>query len=96
VDFSYTGDDLTVDLCASLCDGYNFMGVEFGRECYCGNTGTTQVDWCDVLTVHVLIDSIAVQSGSVPVSSQSDLTCSNPLYACSGNSLQLCGGARYE
>ena len=31
-------DDLmTVEKCASVCDGYDLFGVEYGRECYCGN-----------------------------------------------------------
>ncbi|KAH0559498.1 hypothetical protein GP486_003989 [Trichoglossum hirsutum] len=30
-------DDLmTVELCRDGCSGYNFFGVEYGRECYCG------------------------------------------------------------
>lgn len=28
---------MTVELCAALCAGYNFYGVEYGSECYCGN-----------------------------------------------------------
>ena len=28
---------MTVELCASLCNGYTFYGVEYGSECYCGN-----------------------------------------------------------
>ncbi|KAK3335420.1 WSC domain-containing protein [Cercophora scortea] len=33
-------DDMTVDVCAAFCAGKNaqMMGVEYGRECYCGNT----------------------------------------------------------
>ncbi|KAG8814910.1 hypothetical protein FRC19_001415, partial [Serendipita sp. 401] len=33
-------DDLTPAKCQSLCDaqGFNLAGVEFGRECFCGNT----------------------------------------------------------
>lgn len=34
-----SGDDMTVQKCISSCkaDGYSHAGVEFGRECYCGN-----------------------------------------------------------
>ncbi|KAG8868256.1 hypothetical protein FRC20_003734 [Serendipita sp. 405] len=33
-------DDLTPAKCQSLCEvqGFNLAGVEFGRECFCGNT----------------------------------------------------------
>ena len=32
------GDDaLTVEICAAYCSSYQYFGVEYGRECYCGN-----------------------------------------------------------
>ncbi len=32
------GDDaLTVETCAAFCSSYQYFGVEYGRECYCGN-----------------------------------------------------------
>ncbi|KAH9905697.1 WSC domain-containing protein [Xylariomycetidae sp. FL2044] len=36
---SYSSDAMTVDTCASFCQKRNFanFGVEYGRECYCGN-----------------------------------------------------------
>ncbi|KAK4983101.1 hypothetical protein LTR66_008958 [Elasticomyces elasticus] len=37
---------MTVELCAQFCSGYTFMGVEYGSECYCGNSvanGSSQV-----------------------------------------------------
>lgn len=30
-------DDMTVEACAAFCQGYHYFGVEYGRECYCGN-----------------------------------------------------------
>ncbi|KAF4304114.1 wsc-domain-containing protein [Botryosphaeria dothidea] len=30
--------DMTVENCASFCAGYTYFGVEYGAECYCGNT----------------------------------------------------------
>lgn len=32
--------DLTIDKCLSLCEdkGFNYAGVEYGEECYCGNS----------------------------------------------------------
>jgi hypothetical protein len=38
---------MTVEKCISLCHGYTYVGVEYGRECYCGNSfesGTTAPD----------------------------------------------------
>ncbi|KAI4235546.1 MAG: hypothetical protein LQ349_003079 [Xanthoria aureola] len=31
-------DTMTVGKCAAFCQGYTYMGVEYGSECYCGNT----------------------------------------------------------
>jgi hypothetical protein len=28
---------MTVEMCATFCDGYEYFGVEYGSECYCGN-----------------------------------------------------------
>ena len=33
---STASDSMTVESCASFCDGTNYFGVEYGRECYCG------------------------------------------------------------
>ena len=30
--------DMTIEYCASNCTGYTYFGVEFGNECYCGNS----------------------------------------------------------
>lgn len=30
-------DDMTVEMCAEYCTPYQYFGVEYGRECYCGN-----------------------------------------------------------
>ncbi|KAI9673289.1 MAG: hypothetical protein M1829_004354 [Trizodia sp. TS-e1964] len=31
-------DTMTIETCATFCSGYNYFGVEDGRECYCGNS----------------------------------------------------------
>ena len=31
-------DEMTHEMCATTCAGYNYFGVEYGRECYCGWT----------------------------------------------------------
>lgn len=35
---SFATDLMTVESCATFCETYTFFGVEYGRECYCGNT----------------------------------------------------------
>ncbi|KAH8789407.1 WSC domain-containing protein [Hyaloscypha sp. PMI_1271] len=35
----YASDSMTLEYCAGYCAGvYKYWGVEYGRECYCGNT----------------------------------------------------------
>ncbi|OAA49482.1 Carbohydrate-binding WSC [Metarhizium rileyi] len=34
----YADDKMTLESCAKFCDGLAYFGVEYGRECYCGNT----------------------------------------------------------
>ncbi|CAF9936950.1 MAG: hypothetical protein HETSPECPRED_010510 [Heterodermia speciosa] len=36
--FSTVNEALSVELCAAICKGYTYFGVEYFRECYCGNT----------------------------------------------------------
>lgn len=31
------GDDMTIEKCAADCAGYSYFGLEFGKECFCGN-----------------------------------------------------------
>lgn len=37
-DLAYYDDAMTVEKCAAACAGYTWFGVEYGRECYGGNT----------------------------------------------------------
>lgn len=44
---AYFNDSMTVEACANACVGYTWFGVEYGRECYCGdviNTGSVVAD----------------------------------------------------
>ncbi|OAG11608.1 heme peroxidase [Paraphaeosphaeria sporulosa] len=34
---SVADDNMAVDLCAATCSQYHFFGLEYARECYCGN-----------------------------------------------------------
>ncbi|KAI1498524.1 WSC domain-containing protein [Biscogniauxia marginata] len=34
---SYTAANMTLDACASFCDGSAYFGAEYGSECYCGD-----------------------------------------------------------
>lgn len=40
-DKTYADDDMTLESCAKFCDGLAYFGVEYGRECYCGETLAT-------------------------------------------------------
>ncbi|KAI0122886.1 hypothetical protein BJ170DRAFT_116294 [Xylariales sp. AK1849] len=33
-----SSDSMTLEDCATFCDGYHYFGTEYGGECYCGNT----------------------------------------------------------
>ncbi|KAF4635308.1 hypothetical protein G7Y89_g2796 [Cudoniella acicularis] len=35
---AFAADTMTVESCEASCAGYTYFGVEYGRECYCGNT----------------------------------------------------------
>jgi WSC domain len=35
---AYAYDSMTVQSCAADCTGFSYFGVEYGRECYCGDT----------------------------------------------------------
>ncbi|KAI0167128.1 heme peroxidase [Hypoxylon sp. FL1284] len=35
---SYPNDALTLEMCASNCTDFTYWAVEYGRECYCGDT----------------------------------------------------------
>lgn len=36
-DFEYYDDTMTIEKCEAACTGAKYFGVEYGRECYCGN-----------------------------------------------------------
>jgi hypothetical protein len=35
---------MTYASCAAFCSGYNYFGVEYGSECYCGDSFTNPTD----------------------------------------------------
>jgi hypothetical protein len=35
---TYAADTMTLESCQAFCAGYDYFGVEYARECYCGNT----------------------------------------------------------
>jgi hypothetical protein len=42
---SYSSDDgMTKEACGAFCSEYNYFGVEFGKECFCGNAITPGAD----------------------------------------------------
>lgn len=36
-DVFYTNDNMTIEMCSSICSGFNYFGVEYYHECHCGN-----------------------------------------------------------
>ncbi|KAE9375954.1 WSC-domain-containing protein [Stipitochalara longipes BDJ] len=36
--YAYYDDSMTVEKCAAACSTFAWFGVEYGRECYCGNS----------------------------------------------------------
>ncbi|CAO1626462.1 unnamed protein product [Jaminaea pallidilutea] len=38
---SSASDSMTVEMCAATCANYQYMGLEYTRECFCGNSLTT-------------------------------------------------------
>lgn len=37
VDKSFASDDMTIAKCSAFCVDFQYAGLEYGRECYCGN-----------------------------------------------------------
>jgi len=35
---TFASDDMTLEACAQFCAAYTYFGVEYSRECYCGNS----------------------------------------------------------
>ncbi|EFE33119.1 uncharacterized protein ARB_07870 [Trichophyton benhamiae CBS 112371] len=35
---AFVKENMTIAACSSLCKGYQFFGLEYGTECYCGDT----------------------------------------------------------
>ncbi|WVR06724.1 hypothetical protein IAU60_003756 [Kwoniella sp. DSM 27419] len=46
------GDDMSVDVCTEFCgaSGFKYAGVEYGRECYCGNEFSNGASALDLST----------------------------------------------
>lgn len=76
------GDDrniMTIDLCVAECLrlGFLYAGLEYGSECYCGPL---------ITPTHQQV------YGNTSTKENMLLTCSNPEFACRGNTAQMCGG----
>ncbi|KAK4569587.1 hypothetical protein LTR86_003350 [Recurvomyces mirabilis] len=67
------------ELCVNQCilGGYPYAGVEFGKQCFCG--------W------HIGPSSSLVSNGQVAADGLT-LVCNDPLYSCTGNRTEQCGG----
>ncbi len=38
---TFASDTMTLEACQAFCSAYKYFGVEYARECYCGDTFTT-------------------------------------------------------
>ncbi|KAL2134895.1 hypothetical protein VTI74DRAFT_10530 [Chaetomium olivicolor] len=38
---TFASDDMTLEACQAYCSAYTYFGVEYARECYCGNSFNT-------------------------------------------------------
>ncbi|KAK0104489.1 hypothetical protein ONS95_004777 [Cadophora gregata] len=65
-----SGPNTDVETCGAACVGYNFFGVEYGQECYCGNV--------------IRSGSIAQESADPKVNGCSIVCAANPLEYCGG------------
>ncbi|KAK3940061.1 glyoxal oxidase-like protein [Diplogelasinospora grovesii] len=36
--FTFAADTMTLEACQAFCSSYTYFGVEYARECYCGNS----------------------------------------------------------
>ncbi|KAF9880502.1 copper radical oxidase [Colletotrichum karsti] len=46
-DSGTSSDSMTKEVCAEFCKDYKYFGVEYGRECYCGNVLTSSATKVD-------------------------------------------------
>lgn len=47
---AFFDDYMTVEKCATACTGFKYFGLEYGRECFCGNnlnTGSVETELTD-------------------------------------------------
>ncbi|KAH7368772.1 WSC domain-containing protein [Plectosphaerella cucumerina] len=69
------GDKMSIDLCIATCEGSNFAGVEYGRECWCGERLNVEGD-------------PPAEGVARPGELLEDAECG---FACPGDGSQFCG-----
>ncbi|KAM0328695.1 hypothetical protein ACHAQA_005108 [Verticillium albo-atrum] len=69
------GDEMDIELCLDVCAGYNYAGVEYGRECWCGDRLNAEGD-------------VLAEGSAVPGELLEDDECR---FLCPGNKLHFCG-----
>ncbi|KAK6341387.1 hypothetical protein TWF696_008464 [Orbilia brochopaga] len=69
-------DGMNLELCASACATYSFVGIEYARECWCGNTLVFQSS--------TVMGTKTITGGGQAAASD----CKSP---CKGNPGQICG-----
>ncbi|KAL5594741.1 hypothetical protein BROUX41_001655 [Berkeleyomyces rouxiae] len=56
-----SNDDMTLEACMDYCDGYNYWGTEYGRECYCGNSLASSSTSADLSECNMLCSGDSTQ-----------------------------------
>ncbi|KAM0491044.1 hypothetical protein D7B24_002172 [Verticillium nonalfalfae] len=69
------GDEMDIELCLDVCAGYNYAGVEYGRECWCGDRLNAEGD-------------VPSEGTAAPGELVDDDECA---FLCPGNRLNYCG-----
>ncbi|CAG8976444.1 hypothetical protein HYALB_00008033 [Hymenoscyphus albidus] len=66
---AFPADTLTVESCATSCASYDYFGVEYGHECYCGNklaTSSTKAPETDCSFTCGNRLNVYIKNGTVP------------------------------
>jgi len=61
---SFSGSNMTPQLCRTSCQGFTYFGVEYGGECYCGNTFPSRTPISSACTMACAGDSTQICGGS--------------------------------
>ncbi|KAG9248661.1 hypothetical protein BJ878DRAFT_572187 [Calycina marina] len=95
---SLKNDNMSVDICANFCAGYIRIGLEYRRECYCGNTlnpnsirNTVTTKYCSLTCIANTLQicggsSLLTLHNNLTVSSSSSSSSTSTVLSSSGQS----------